>query len=562
MTAVAADSRYDVVVAGGGLAGLCAALQLVRAEPSLRILVAERNPHPLPEAAHKVGESSVEVASHYFGEVLGLKDLLADEVPKFGLRFFMSHDGNRDIATRLECGPSHFLSVPSYQIDRGRFETRLAERVRAAGVDFVDDCKVVSVSLGEGGTDHAIQLERTGKALPSARKSRSFEVSCGWLVDASGRAGLLKKKLGLAKANRHEVNAAWFRLDRAIDLDEWSADPAWRSRCQQPRRLSTNHLMGEGYWVWIIPLANDRTSVGIVADARLHPFSEIHTFEKALAWLEAHEPQCAAAVRKWQAQRLDFRALKDYSHDVKQVFSADRWAITGEAGAFIDPFYSPGSDFIGISNGLLCDLIVRQRRGQDIRAVAALHDQAYRSLARTFLVTYHRQYPLMGSARVMTVKIVWDFVMYWGGVALLFFRDKFGDPAFMDRARPLLQRFAYTNIGMQALFRKWATAERAEAGAPAALGFVDYAEIGFLAELNRDLQQTCSDADLLEKLGRNLKLAGELKREIADEALRCDTVVARSNQGAAPAETTHLKAVFELLRGTCPETAVTGDLAL
>ena len=66
--------RYDVVIAGGGLAGLCLALQLQKRKPGVRIFVAERNSHPPPEAAHKVGESSVEVGSHYFSEVLGLSD--------------------------------------------------------------------------------------------------------------------------------------------------------------------------------------------------------------------------------------------------------------------------------------------------------------------------------------------------------------------------------------------------------------------------------------------------------------------------------------------------------
>jgi flavin-dependent dehydrogenase len=548
----AVDSRCDVVVAGGGLAGLCAAIQLVRADASLRVLVAERSAHPLPEAAHKVGESSVEMASHYIGDVLGLRDLLDEHVPKFGLRFFMSRDGNRDLATRLECGPSHFLSVPSYQIDRGRFETRLAERAREAGVRFLDHCKVRALELGEAGADHVIQLERDSQG---AGRPESFAVSCRWLVDASGRAGLLKKKLGLARANRHDVNAAWFRIDRPLDLDDWSEDPAWRSRCRESRRLSTNHLMGEGYWVWLIPLAKGRTSVGIVADARLHPFDEIHTFDKALAWLEVHEPKCAGVVRDALAARMDFRALKDYSHDVKQVFSADRWAITGEAGAFVDPFYSSGSDFIGLANGLLCDLIARDRRGEDLRDVAQTHDRAYRSLARTFLVTYHRQYPLMGSGRVMTVKILWDFVMYWGGAALLFFRDKFTDPAFMDRARPLLQHFATLNLSTQALFRTWAKVEGGEPREAGSFierepgGFIDYAEIGFLAELNRSLQEGGgNDDDVLHELARNLRLAEDLKREIEQEVARAESMPAPSGEEQKSTSTSHLKMVFESLR--------------
>ena len=35
--------------------------------------------------------------------------------------------------------------------------------------------------------------------------------------------------------------------------------------------LSTNHICGEGYWVWLIPLSSGPISIGIVADPRFHP---------------------------------------------------------------------------------------------------------------------------------------------------------------------------------------------------------------------------------------------------------------------------------------------------
>ena len=68
-----ATACHDVVIAGGGLAGLTLALQLKARFADLDILVLERRTHPVPEAAHKVGESSVEIGAHYFSEVLGLK---------------------------------------------------------------------------------------------------------------------------------------------------------------------------------------------------------------------------------------------------------------------------------------------------------------------------------------------------------------------------------------------------------------------------------------------------------------------------------------------------------
>ena len=73
------NTKTDVVVLGGGLAGLTFALQMQQKLPSCKITVLEKRQHPVPEAAHKVGESTVEVGAHYFGEVLGLKKHIRDD---------------------------------------------------------------------------------------------------------------------------------------------------------------------------------------------------------------------------------------------------------------------------------------------------------------------------------------------------------------------------------------------------------------------------------------------------------------------------------------------------
>ena len=97
--------QYDVAILGGGMAGLTLAWQLKKVRPDIRILVVEKQAHPVPEAAHKVGESTVEVAAYYLRDVLGLKDhVQTQHLRKFGLRMFFSTDDNRDIARRVEYG--------------------------------------------------------------------------------------------------------------------------------------------------------------------------------------------------------------------------------------------------------------------------------------------------------------------------------------------------------------------------------------------------------------------------------------------------------------------------
>src|SRR5207237_4072527 len=104
-----------------------------------------------------------------------------------------------------------------------------------------------------------------------------------WVVDATGRASTLKRKLGLEKDVAHTINSAWLRLGGGINIDDWSEDPDWHARMVERgfRGLSTNHLMGEGYWVWLIPLVSGPISIGIVADPRFHPYEDINTLEGA-----------------------------------------------------------------------------------------------------------------------------------------------------------------------------------------------------------------------------------------------------------------------------------------
>ena len=84
------ENHYDVTILGGGLAGLTLSLQLKQEKPDIKVLVLEKREDAAPEAAFKVGESSVELGTHYMREVLNLKDYLdSDQLPKHGLRFFL-----------------------------------------------------------------------------------------------------------------------------------------------------------------------------------------------------------------------------------------------------------------------------------------------------------------------------------------------------------------------------------------------------------------------------------------------------------------------------------------
>lgn len=499
-------SYWDVIIAGGGLAGLGLAKQLKQANPELSIVVVEKQGFPRPRAIAKVGESTVEIGSHYLSHHLGLlQHLKENHLKKFGIRIFFGEPAD-DFAQQDELGASQTFGIPTYQIDRGDIENHLATELQALGVTLIDKADILQLDVrAETGTAHDKQL-----VICTATGEQTLRGH--WLVDTAGRASLLKNHLHLAAKNEHKSNAVWFRIDRTITLDDWCENPEWQARCMPEGRrwLSTNHLVGPGYWVWIIPLASGVTSIGIVLDDAAFGASGIADQTSAMAWLAQHQPRCAAAIG--DAKFLDFVLLQDYSYDCKQLFSDQRWAISGEAGLFADPFYSPGSDFIAFANGFICSLITAERRGQDIRVQTVVYERLLRSIYQNTLSLYTGQYGGFGDRVMMGLKLLWDYSYYWGVLSLLYFRDALCD---FERIRPLageLQKAQQLNQSIQALFRT--RAER-RLQLPNRGVFMDQYQIPCLQFFNKVLMEA-PVLPLPEELARNMALVEQVAEAVRD----------------------------------------------
>jgi flavin-dependent dehydrogenase len=504
------SKHYDVVIMGGGLAGLSLAVQLKRRAPKVSILVIEKSKFPVPEAAHKVGESTLEIAARYFGRHVGMTDHLENEqLVKPGLRYFFTAGDNSRIEDRAEIGHTRLPKYRSYQLDRGRFENALSVRARELGAEVADGAKVIDLSLSSSGDrPHRVGFQR-GEAAE--------DVTCDWVVDATGRAGKIKKLLHLGRPIDHSAQATWFRVNAVIDIDDWSQDPEWRARAEKGvRRLATNHLMGKGYWVWLIPLASDSTSVGIVSDRNVHDFGRLNHIDKALDWLDEHEPQCAQAVRAHRDRILDFRTMAQYALNCDQLFSENRWALVGEAGCFADPLYSPGSDFIAVGNCMTTDLILRSLSGQDIKPTVEAFNYLYKTLFEGTFILYPGQYPGFGSSVVSSAKIAWDSYSYWGISCLLFFQGKLLDLEFLNRVQAPLERLGTLNFRMQQVFRDWGTKEDGQSGRR----FTNQHDLKHLYNWHCKLEDTLTDDELVQRIHENVTVMEQLAVAIFQRAAR------------------------------------------
>jgi len=501
------EQRYfDVAICGSGLAGLSLARQLTLEQPTLSIALLARQRSPLPVAPWKVGESSVEFGAPYLTAYLQLEESMSEaHLKKLGLRFFFG-DGTTPLEQRLELGLSGFAKVNAYQIDRGRLENDLRNIVSGDGVTLMEDCHVTATNIGTGSQLHTV-------SYTVLNDEEQQNLQCRWLIDATGRRRMIQRKLGLSRpAKGHPCSSAWFRLSGRADVDHLVSptNTAWHARVPGGiRYYSTNHLCGTGYWVWLIPLSSDVTSIGIVACEDMHPFKEYNSFEKALAWLARNEPELAEYIEGQKP--LDFLAMKQYSYTSERIFSADRWACIGEASVFSDPFYSPGTDFIALANTFCCELIARDFSDQTQANQAEIYSRYIIELNDRLTKNIQTGYRYLGDEMVSLARGMWDYSAAWGQMCLPLFNRVFTDA---DKQLALRQ----TNSGsflllanrMQYLLEQWFEL-RSRQGGHLSFQFFDYLSVSWLSSFRAaNLRKIDSLASLAAQFKANHALYQDL----------------------------------------------------
>ena len=483
---------FDVVICGAGLAGLTLARQLTLDQSQLSVALLDPNVPPLPQAAWKVGESTVEFGAYYLADYLRLEEYLRRaHLVKLGLRFFFP--SRCTMSDRPEIGLSEVAPVAAYQIDRGILESDLRDIVRNDGATVLEGYQVRRLDIAEGHQPHTVWF--TDLSAGTDGKMR-----CRWLIDASGRRQLIQRQMHLRRPHDgHSCSAAWFRLAGRWDVDDLvpAVDSAWHDRVpDRTRYYSTNHLCGPGYWVWLIPLKGDVTSVGIVARGDNHGFQEFNTYERALAWLRRNEPDLADYIG--DRAPLDFRAMKDYSYSSKKAISEDRWACVGEAAFFADPFYSPGTDLIAIANTMTADLIRRDFAGDHDHERVARYSASLIGLNDQLTYAIQHGYAYLGDEMVSLARSVWDIASGWGLLCPQLFNWTFTDESKHAALRPrgVLPIFTLAERA-RALLDEWLI-HRTNRGGRLTFDFFDYLKVPWLANLRRESLRNFESTEALK----------------------------------------------------------------
>jgi flavin-dependent dehydrogenase len=453
--------EFHVAILGGGLAAQCLARHLRRVGITESIVVIDRGPLPIPATTLKLGESSVEAGAWYLGQRLGLHErLLAEHEMKFGLRFFFSAGNNADLGERLELGPQHAgrfrqgLRPPSYQMHRGRLEHMLTRDNEEAGVTMWGHTRVDAIVLGAADEPHRITLEHEHEH-EHEREPRARTVQVRWLIDASGRAGLLTRPQQLRRVLPHQVRVAQGWVAGRIDPEQWTTHAEFGQRIEPGLRWrSTVHLIGPGYSIWMIPVDPQITSIGVVARAPGGELDPIEDVTALVAWLREREPQLAEtiAASSW----IGGPYINNVEAHVSRVIvSPRRFAVCGESAAHLDPLYSSGFDLMAIANEMIVATVLDDQQGRPLGPACEQRNVVFAQVARQLMSVYENAYRLLDAPRIATHKITWDIATYLGYLAPLVMSGTFAASSPLADHVQIAARVVRLNRRMQQLFASW-----------------------------------------------------------------------------------------------------------
>ncbi|WP_309383495.1 NAD(P)/FAD-dependent oxidoreductase [Cerasicoccus frondis] len=332
------DARYDCLIAGAGPAGAAAGILLAQA--GHRVLIVEKQAYP----RFHVGESLIPAVNRMLKK-LGVWERM-DELGflrKYGAEFLYG-DGSQMVHNVFANGyvPGYEFT---YEVERSRFDQLLRDRAIEVGCDVRQPVAINSLSQEQGGW--------------IAQLSTGDNAQANWLLDGTGRGGILPRHLGLKPSGYDDLpkRFAVYSHFRGV-----------RRRAGREAGNITVVRVPDG-WFWSIPIDDERTSVGLVTMGNASRKRPEEIFQEQV--------ESNSFMRDWMAGAESvghFRVEADYSFRQPQ-FAGENWFLLGDAACFLDPVFSSGIFLAFASAEHVVELLSGQARAA--RRLTPAEQQAY-----------------------------------------------------------------------------------------------------------------------------------------------------------------------------------------
>jgi len=307
----------DVIIIGAGPGGAMAGTLLARAGISTELIDKENFPR------FHIGESLLPIDLALFDK-LGLDMGALGFLYKGGAEFFDERTGDHaeyPFSEGLPGTPTH-----AYQVNRSEFDAAVLDCAVKAGASFTPGVRVSRIAPDADGVDVT-----TSQGTLRAR----------YVIDATGQDAMLAHR---EKSMRRIDD---FGLAAVFRHFEQLSDAAWQELAHDGKG-NIRVLIVEDGWVWAIPLAGKRLSVGVVTRKRgvdIELFEQTYSASPMLQRLTAGCP------------RSEPRIIRNFSYKNLKTSGA-RWACLGDAALFLDPVFSSGVSLAMLGADKLAEVLI------------------------------------------------------------------------------------------------------------------------------------------------------------------------------------------------------------
>src|SRR5215207_3841661 len=308
-------NKFDVIVMGGGPAG--SSIAGILAREGRQVILFEKAIFP----RHHIGESLMTDTYWTFRRLGLLEKLKASPfVRKYSVQF--ANPAGKESRPFYFFEAVHHESAVTWQVTRAQFDHMLIDHAAEQGA-VVHQGVLVKQVLFEG--DQAVGVE------VQMQDGTSEKFFAKVVVDATGQRAMLSNKF------RWRVRDP--NLKKAV-IYSYFKDAHREPDLNGGATLVLRTELGSNGWFWYIPLENDITSVGIVADPEYLVKGRGQDLAKIF---EEEVKKCEPCHRRIAgAERVDkIYSILDYSYRSKQN-SGDGFMLIGDAYGFLDPIYSSG----------------------------------------------------------------------------------------------------------------------------------------------------------------------------------------------------------------------------
>jgi len=308
-------NNFDVIVMGGGPAG--SSIASILAREGRQVVLFEKEIFP----RHHIGESLMTDTYWTFRRMGFLEKLKASPfVRKYSVQF--ANPAGKESRPFYFFEAQHHESAVTWQVTRSEFDKLLFDHAGDQGAITHQGVAVKEVLFEDN--------QAVGVEVQMADGSRE-KFFAKVIVDATGQSAML--------SNRFRWRVRDPKLKKAV-LYSYFKGAHREPDLNGGATLVLRTQPGSGGWFWYIPLENDITSVGIVAD----PEYLVKDRGQDLARIFQEEIDKCEPCRRRVAEgtRVDkIYSILDYSYRSKQN-AGNGFILIGDAYGFLDPIYSSG----------------------------------------------------------------------------------------------------------------------------------------------------------------------------------------------------------------------------